>query len=54
MNGVKTVGGVAGTGGKVSSSNVSNGAGPLFPGTSVKLACRLSSGFGQVFSTTIK
>ena len=54
VNGVKTVGGHVGSGGKVSSTNLTNGMGPLFPGSSVKLACRLSSGFGQVFSRTVR
>lgn len=54
LNGVWTGGGMADPGGKVSSTNVTRSSGPIFAGSSVRLACRLPSGFAQVFSVTVR
>ena len=54
INGVWSVGGLAGVGGAISNSNVTNGHGPLTAGSSLQLACRLPSGFGQVFTVKVK
>lgn len=54
VNGVWTVSGMSGAKGAISNTNVTRGSGPVFAGSEVKLACRLPSGFGQVFVVTVK
>lgn len=54
VNGSWTASGMSAAGGVISNDNVNRGGGPLFVGSEVKLACRLRSGFGQVFAVVVK
>lgn len=54
INGVWAVSGMSGAGGTIGNANLTNGGGPLFVGSEVTLACRLPSGFGQVFAVIVK